>query len=554
MNYPIIFSSRSGYCVVTRKQDLQCSATQNKSNYQLISMNEKAPQKVDRIIGAECGYIPAATRSVATLKEFQASQLNIAQSVMDKLKFNLNVTTLLSPSDLLNTVDSDVGLATQQQMKTTKELQKKLISHIAGLLSNKFAFSLKETEKVIRLEFKEAAIKLRNEKTWQTVQTRFEHNSKEYVCTLIPAGQMKNGKSDIFPHSYQNNGVCSASTTETKHATNLWMSEIAGPGDKGEAQILFKGIRHGILSPYGLKNDDPVRASGALSRAKEVVAAALYAKPDLFNKALAGEPVPLQIVSTSLVTASQIGGEDEMLKDQINAWQSLSEKKTVSLSVMGNDGKLQQVTVNLAVAAFNFGVNEMALKFGLGRSTSDGYNAQALKQLLGGDLTPNSPPGGMVGKYLASTPTNGDKVRALSQQLKQILVHNSHHRDGGEPYKAAQRVAMLAYEIGAVPCWNCKSGKDRTGMLDAEIKREVVSQHQGLPLSKPGQALSNSDKKLFQQVLVNGGNSEVQIYNTGAAGNQVLKKLPILNLSYGERIGNNEVWNEAQGLSRLVRS
>lgn len=64
---------------------------------------------------------------------------------------------------------------------------------------------------------------------------------------------------------------------------------------------------------------------------------------------------------------------------------------------------------------------------------------------------------------------------------------------------------MLAYEIGAVPCWNCKSGKDRTGMLDAEIKREAINYHQGYRLSKPGAKLTNEEKnysKVFCYIAV----------------------------------------------------
>lgn len=81
-----------------------------------------------------------------------------------------------------------------------------------------------------------------------------------------------------------------------------------------------------------------------------------------------------------------------------------------------------------------------------------------------------------MGDYLSQHPSaeNAQKVRTLSQQLKAIWANKTHHHDGGEPYKAALHVALLANEIGAMPCWNGKSGKDRTGMLDAEIKRETV--------------------------------------------------------------------------------
>jgi phosphatidylinositol-4,5-bisphosphate 4-phosphatase len=162
----------------------------------------------------------------------------------------------------------------------------------------------------------------------------------------------------------------------------------------------------------------------------------------------------------------------------------------------------------------------------------------------------------MVGNYLKNNPVNGPKVLELSQQLRKIFTDKSHHHDGGEPYKAAQRIARLAYEIGAVPCWNCKSGKDRTGMMDAEIKREVISQHQGKPSSKPGSPHSKGDQELFQEVLAKGGNAEIQVYNTGVAGNKVIKFLPIpgMNLSYDERIGNSKILNDTQGLSPLVKN
>ncbi|WP_455871804.1 inositol phosphate phosphatase SopB [Serratia proteamaculans] len=552
MVLPSISNLSHGSYIIRAEQKQSTSGAQNESV--IFAKYEKGPQKTEGVIKTERENIPASTRSVNALQELQTGLLNTTEFVMDKLKLNKN--TLLQLPGLLKATDPNVRLATQQEMQTTKKLQKKLINHVAVLFSNKNRLPLKEVEKIIRQEFKEAATKLRNNKQWEQVQTSFKHNNNEYICTLIPAGKMKIGSSDIFQHSYLDKGVCSSSTEESIHATNLWTSEIAVPSEEGKTNTLFKGVRHGILSPYGLKKDDPSRQTGALSRAKEVVTAALYAKPDLLKKALAGQEVPLQIVSTSLVTASQIGKEDEMLKDQMSAWQLLGKQTPVSLFVRDENGKLQQVKVKLGVVAFNFGVNEMALKFGLGRSTSDKYNAQALNQLLGSDLKPSSLPGGMVGEYLKSRPKNHPKVMALSQQLKQILINKSHHHDGGEPYKAAQRVAMLAYEIGAVPCWNCKSGKDRTGMLDAEIKREAVSQHQGSPLNKPGIPLSNNDKKLFQQVLLNGGNSEVQAYNTGVAGNKVLKKLPLsaLNLSYHERIDNRKVWEEGQGLSGLVKS
>jgi phosphatidylinositol-4,5-bisphosphate 4-phosphatase len=110
---------------------------------------------------------------------------------------------------------------------------------------------------------------------------------------------------------------------------------------------------------------------------------------------------------------------------------------------------------------------------------------------------------------------------------------------------------MLAFEIGAVPCWNCKSGKDRTGMLDVELKREAVALHQNSELA-PGSPLTDDHQRLLQQALLYGGNFEVQTYNTGAPGNKVMIDVPVFGLSYRSRIGDDEVWKQVKGLSRLV--
>ncbi|NMP27131.1 inositol phosphatase [Rahnella sp. SAP-1] len=487
------------------------------SSAPILTKYEKSPPKADEIIKTSGENITPPPRSIAALGKMQTEMLITAGSVMDKLQ--LNAKSLLSLPGLLTISGSGDRQATQSEIKTVSRLKKTLIRHIAAQFDKKHKVVTKGIEKTIRQEFKDTAITLRNNKNWQSVQTHFVHNNKRYISTLVPAAAMKYSSCDMFETPYNNSGVCGSSTKNTKHATNLWTSEISVPEGKGRPRELFRGVRHGILSPYGLKKNDPARQAGALAQAKEVVTAALYTKPDLMLKALAGEPVSLQIVSTSLVTASQIGNEEDMLNDQMNAWQTLAKQTPLKLPVRVSNEEVKEIKVSLNVAAFNFGVNELALKFGLGWATSDRYNQQAVKQLLGDDLMSASP-GGMVGEYLLNMPKNGQKVMELSQQFRKILLDKSYCHDNGTPYKAAQYAAMLAYEIGAVPCWNCKNGKDRTGMLDTELKREIVSQNQGEPLSQPGAPLNENNKQLFQKVKLHGGNQEVQSYNDGVADNK----------------------------------
>ncbi|MCW2256632.1 phosphatidylinositol-4,5-bisphosphate 4-phosphatase [Providencia alcalifaciens] len=394
-----------------------------------------------------------------------------------------------------------------------------------------------------------------NNKEWETINTKINYNNNEYTCTLTPASQMKfNGSEhDIFrDQSYNNKGISSKSSDEVTHAVNLWISDIQDDKQKS----LFKGIRHGVISPFALEKGSQKREDGAKNRAKEVVTAALFSQPDLYKKALNNETVTLKLSSTSLLT--DLWGEASMIEDQVSAWKSLGENKVNKLNVRNENGQLQEVKVKLDVAIFNFGVNEIALKLPASQKNMQNLNSSGLTKLLGDNFSNNSKLNGWVGDYLSKNPdaTNKEKIIILSEQVKTIWNQKTHLKDGNEPYKIAQRISMLSHEIGVVPCWNCKSGKDRTRMLDTEIKREAIKVHQGHSLSKPGHKLVDNDKKLFQEILMHSGNYEVQKQNTGVGGNKVTRDLPLIfkpiQLSYKERIDDNFIWKKIQGLSSIV--
>lgn len=455
----------------------------------------------------------------------------------------------------------EIALDNQDRQVTLKEWSdiKKVESYVIDLITSHVKkinnLSSSKAKSLAAHIYKQEYLKYLNESPlWMTLTNTFIHNGCEYISMQRPAAEMKYGNRDIFRHSYEGKGVNCWDDTNMDHATNLWCSTFSVKTPDGQKKDLFSGIRHGVLSPYNL-SDPFARKLGAENRAKEVLSAALYSKPELLERALKGETVPLRLVSTSLLTpVSFIGKEKSALKEQMHAWQQLkNQHQPIKLAIRVGKNQTREVKVTFDICAFNFGVNEAALKLGLGTSFSDHYNEPALKQLLGDNLNPSAEPGGWVGEYLFNRPNNAESVYELSRQIKEIWHNKSHHHDGNEPYKAAQRIAMLAYEMGVVPCWNCKSGKDRTGMLDAELKREVVSLHQGNPLSKPG---SLPDSVLLQKVLLNSGNLEIQAINTGMAGNMILKhyKFPGLDLSYQKRIDDKDIWLQVKGKSDFIAS
>ncbi|EAR4438929.1 type III secretion system effector inositol phosphate phosphatase [Salmonella enterica] len=530
---------------------------------QILSGQGKAPAKapdvrpeiiVLREPGATWGnYLQdqkASNHSLHHIYNLQHDLLTVAATILDRQD---PVLMSMANQMELAKVKADRP-ATKQEEAAAKALKKNLIELIAK--QQQSGLPAKEAYRLAAATFRDAQVKHLNSQPWQTIKNTLTHNGHQYTNMQLPAADMKIGTQDIFPSAYQGKGVCSWDTKNIHHANNLWMSTVSAHED-GKDKTLFCGIRHGVLSPYDVK-DPLLRQTGAENKAKEVLTAALFSKPELLTRALEGEAVNLKLVSVGLLTASNVlGKEGTMVEDQMRAWQSLTQpRKMIHLKIRNKDGELQTVKIKPEIAAFNVGVNELALKLGFGLKTSDSYNVEALHQLLGNDLRPEAKPGGWVGDWLAQYPDNYKVVNILARQIKDIWKNNLHHKDGGEPYKLAQRLAMLANEIDAVPAWNCKSGKDRTGMMDSEIKRETISLHQTHTLNAPGSLPDRSGQEIFQKVLLNSGNLEIQKQNTGGAGNKVMKNLSpeVLNLSYQKRVGDENIWQSVKGISSLITS
>lgn len=524
----------------------------SKSELQFIG-NEK---KSDIDIKRKIVQTDVKMHSLGDILDFKNQVFDIATIVLGSTNPALH--QIKNTIKLPDLAEMDCGrTASHKEIQMARKMANVVISHLANDLKGRNNISMSEARLAANDIYKQTRVNYLNNRSWTTIEKTFVHNNNEYVSRQQPAAEMKNGEHDIFPISYNGKGVNCWDVGNTRHATNLWNSTVSVKTEDGKEKKLFSGIRHGVLSPIGEKNTQD-RHIGAVNRAKEVVSAALFSKPGLLQRALSGEVVPIRLVSTSLLTPTGLfGKEDIMLRDQIQAWKTLNQSGSpLTLDIKDASGELRQVNIAFEVVPFNFGVNELSLKFGLGNKTSDSYNLPGLQQLLGKDLTPGSKPDGWVGEYLSKNPGNAGVVKELSQQIKKIWQDKSHNCDNGEPYKLAQRVTMLANEINCVPCWNCKSGKDRTGMLDAEIKREAISLHQGNSLSKPGNALDQNAKWLLGQVLLNSGNLEVQAQNTGLAGNKVVKDfgISLLNLSYKDRIGDSQIWHKSKGMSEFVVS
>jgi phosphatidylinositol-4,5-bisphosphate 4-phosphatase len=140
-------------------------------------------------------------------------------------------------------------------------------------------------------------------------------------------------------------------------------------------------------------------------------------------------------------------------------------------------------------------------------------------------------------------------VRDLSSQIRTLWNTDAYKKQGQEPYKMVSRLAVLAYHLGDTPVWNCKSGKDRTGELDAEAKFLAwqIDAHGYVP--EPDHKRTPEEQNQLFQMIANSGNLEMQQLNTGFPG----YKLGGVS-SLQKQFGSDEAGKWHRGVSDKVKT
>ena len=315
--------------------------------------------------------------------------------------------------------------------------------------------------------------------------------------------------------------MCHSSTAD--HAVNLSVSSIAVGEPGGPQTVAFRGVRHGVHSAWSIRNDAD-RAAANARRAEEAVIAAFLAK---FDDTELPEPgndgktvVDLEMTSVSLLTpgtgrhlfkkGSSVD-ERRMLTDQTAAWEAV-ERNGVEFQYKG-----RTIRVKPSILKFNFGVNEGAVNtlFKIAPDAAGGWDLSSRM-----NQTAFTALQARVDAFLRSDADLKKKsaVRTLLAQCRQALDARAERSDAHDAFKVAARIAVIANLMGEVPCWNCKSGKDRTGQMDVECKFLSTLIATGSPIPEPGAPLTKAQQGLLRSIALEGGNFEIQKMNTGIAG------------------------------------
>ncbi len=255
---------------------------------------------------------------------------------------------------------------------------------------------------------------------------------------------------------------------------------------------------------------------------------------------MSGKDVELAFNSVALLTPSKMtAGEITMVDEQIQTLQGLNGTE-MNLEVdQGDDGKPTTVSVRIKARPFNFGVNVLALGFGVpgivgrdnkvagminGWALSNAYNDASMDRLLGDrNKRKLGGVGGDVAAWLAANenadPNKRELVRELASQIGEIYESGKYRESN--PYEITSRLSLLSFHMGETSCFNCKSGKDRTGMADSMTKFLAVRIALTGKLPQPFTELTKEDVKLLYDVIMNGGSLDIQVANTGAPGYKI---------------------------------
>lgn len=503
--------------------ETQTLVLMHKQPEHLQASKENLKTLTDRVIKSACAVLD---------KLQEGGYTNLKEEVTNKM---------LEEITMLEGRFKGSEVATKSDIKACKNFSKHFTKAILDTIRGKVGdknFKHFNFESVIKNELRmEFATELgKTEELWKPIEKKIEFESgigtaRCYESNMMPASHLP-ALADTYK-SHGLFGVSSMSTQETRHAVNLWTTEFKG------SDVAFKGVRHGVNMPFGEK-DLQKQIDGANQRTNEVITAAADVKREAILEHIVkhgpGESFKLTIVSSSLLTPTEGLKYKKHEIGQQEAWQRAIQKSVdgkLFVNVLNENGDIQEVKVELDILPFSFGVN------GFAKLESSAPIALKLSNLL-----PNADVSGwkwadkhnapLFDKLLDSAREKAEEVKEVDEKkceriqsyvtkIEDVIKSGKHHKDEGNAYALPILVSLLSNELGAVPAWNCMSGKDRTGYLDAKIKETLVLQDQlgDNKVLNQFSGMTQQQPEVLEKIIFESGSLEIQKACTGVAGYKV---------------------------------
>jgi hypothetical protein len=370
---------------------------------------------------------------------------------------------------------------------------------------------------------------------------------------------------DSFFH-YRARGVPSAalkippipSLQGAPRLANGWVTTLANP----EGEVIFDAIRSASLVHYGIK-DPTVRREATDAAAQELLRAATVLEVERRSKRMSGEerrgePLRVRLASFELQTRPESDRDDATAKKFAIERSTVDEgyqalKRLEGIRTVMVDGGLKQVAVE--VVSFNYPVHEKSYqeRLGFGGETGE-RTAESTERLL------------EEARAVIEEVESGyvsfkrEKLDLLVDELTEMLSGDIAEITD-DPYRFNSRLMNMASLLGYVVHVNCRSGKDRTGIVEAEAKSVAEALDVAVTLGDKTIALNyrrpldREEQATVRRYAILGGSVEVQLLNTGVPGSK-MKPIASKEISGDPlpgRIGEN-YWTSFKGLSFIAET
>lgn len=324
---------------------------------------------------------------------------------------------------------------------------------------------------------------------------------------------------------------------------NGWLTTLANP----DGEEILSLVRSASLVHYGI-NDEEIRHARTKNAAEELLLAIVAKKIaegiDPTNSPIKIATFELQTRPEGLENNPNLFPEKRLIDEEYQALQALKGEN----SGMVNGGSLPLLVEHLY---FNYPIHHIGFREHIGFSGEVALRNESAESTILQEAE------GAVTKRDIPSPRR-KKLLMLLNEIK-VIKEGSPSEITDDPYRFNSRFINLAHLLGYTVHLNCRSGKDRTGIVDAEAKyvaeaidaavssgdRSVAPDFQRAP--------SPLEQATIFHYAMESGSVLIQRHCTGVPGSllQPIRSAAVHGDPLPNRIGENN-WVYFRGLSQFA--
>lgn len=409
----------------------------------------------------------------------------------------------------------------------------------------------KETLSKINLQYLTTDALETSEITWKETKGTVGSENEKTTITATPIG-------NYFEYEDGKRGISSRSANTSKHAANVWINKVeAGEGDKNK-KPLFSAVRF-------------ANTRGKKTATKELLLAMAlqscnFNTQTLFNTSQ-NKPYKFSVSNIQLLSPTsnflkKFGFDGDMPFKQMDRIKKLCNGEQIELVLEDSNGIKRPIYLkpDKDPVLFNFGSNDVHyskfLSLLTNKSKTYKRNLESMQTLFGKNFEKdeNFPKDSKVGMYLAKAEekvtkakeairkakeTKNDEVakaakkakavakaaaknkkivETLSRQIVNMWKETKGNGYNDDRFGIQSRLSVLLYYLGYQVSFNCKSGKDRTGIMAVESNFIVQKINSTGKVPDYKKELDGEDKKLLRELYKASGIDQITSSCTGFRG------------------------------------